>query len=166
MTNPMKLSHRGAAALLLLFGAGHTVGTFRGRSPAPEADSVLVAMRTVRFDFKGVERTFYDLFFGHALLVSVYLLGSAFVAWFLASVEQEHWPAVAPWRGDLRWRSWLRQRSRDVLLRRTGGVVRSRRRAAGDRQPPCDGAPTLDGVIAFANPLPGRRFALPLSFST
>jgi hypothetical protein len=96
MTNPMKLTHRGAAMLLLLFCAGHTVGTFGGRSPAPEADSVLVAMRTVRFDFNGVDRTFYDIFFGHALLVSVYLFGSAFVAWFLASVKHEHWPAVAP----------------------------------------------------------------------
>ena len=70
---PAKLTHRVAAALLLLFCAGHTVGAFLGRSPAPEADVVLEAMRTVRFDFHGVNRSFYELFLGHAHLVSLYL---------------------------------------------------------------------------------------------
>ena len=93
---PAKLTHRAAAALLLLFCAGHTVGSLLGRSPAPEADVVLETMRTVRFDFHGVSRSFYELFLGHAHLVSLYLAFSALVAWTLSSLEVELWSSVAP----------------------------------------------------------------------
>jgi hypothetical protein len=93
---PAKLTYRVAAALLLLFCAGHTIGGLLGRSPAPEADVVLATMRTVRFDFHGVHRTFYELFLGHALLVSLYLAVSAIVAWTLSSLEVENWSSVAP----------------------------------------------------------------------
>jgi hypothetical protein len=93
---PAKLTHRVAAALLLLFCAGHTGGTLLGRSPAREADVVLETMRTVRFDFHGISRSFYELFLGHGLLVSLYLAFSALVAWTLSSLEVELWPSVAP----------------------------------------------------------------------
>ena len=96
MGAPAKLTHRAAAALLLLFCAGHTVGTLLGRSPAPEADVVLETMRTVRFDFHGVNRSFYELFLGHAHLVSLYLAFSALIAWTLSSLEVELWSSVAP----------------------------------------------------------------------
>lgn len=92
----MKIAYRSAAILLLLFCGGHTVGTLAGRSPSPEADPVLTAMRTVRFDFNGVERTMFEIFFAHALLVSVFLLLSVLLAWTLSAVEPERWRPMAP----------------------------------------------------------------------
>jgi hypothetical protein len=91
----MKITHRIAAVLLLLFCIGHTVGTIAGRSPAPEAEPALRAMRAVHFDFHGVDRTFYGLFVGHALLVSVYLAASALLAWKLSNVEAARWHTIA-----------------------------------------------------------------------
>jgi hypothetical protein len=93
---PAKLMYRVAAALLLLFGAGHSVGTWLGQSPAPAADVVFEAMKTVRFDFHGIERSFYELFLGHAHLVSLYLAVSALVAWTLSGLAVEAWSSVGP----------------------------------------------------------------------
>jgi hypothetical protein len=53
-------------------------------------------MRTVHFDFNGADRTLGEIFLGHGLVVTVYLLGSALVAWTVAGVERERWPTVAP----------------------------------------------------------------------
>ena len=91
-----KLAHRAAALLLAAFFAGHTVGTFAGRSLGPAADAVLLSMRTVRFDFNGTDRTLGEILFGHGLLVSLYLLGSALLAWRLSSTDDRRWPTVAP----------------------------------------------------------------------
>jgi hypothetical protein len=92
----MKLAYRGAAVLILLFCAGHTVGSIAGRSPGGAADAVLVAMRDVHFDFKGSDRTFYEIFFGYELLVTFYLAGSALLALWLARADEERWRFVAP----------------------------------------------------------------------
>jgi len=90
----MRVTHRIAAVLLFVFCAGHTAGTVLGRSPAPAADAVLSAMRTVHFDFHGVDRTFYNMFLGLAALTSVYLAGSALFAWMLSSVDAAAWRTV------------------------------------------------------------------------
>ena len=90
----MRITHRIAAGLLFVFFAGHTVGTILGRSPAPAADAVLSAMRTVHFDFHGVDRTFYNMFLGLSALTSVYLASSALFAWMLSSAKPSAWPTV------------------------------------------------------------------------
>jgi hypothetical protein len=90
-----RITHRVAAILILLFAAGHTVGSLLGRSPAPEADPVLEAMRTVHFRFNGADRTFEQIFFGFGLVMSIYLVACAFLAWRLARVGAASWPTFA-----------------------------------------------------------------------
>ncbi|NUO51588.1 MAG: hypothetical protein HOV80_22255 [Polyangiaceae bacterium] len=87
--------------LVLLFCVGHTVGSLLGRSPAPEAEPVLLAMRTVHFDFKGADRTLDDIFFGLGLLVSLHLLVSVLVALRVASADASQWAIVAPFAWGL-----------------------------------------------------------------
>ena len=91
-----RLLYRIASVLLLLFCAGHTVGSLSGRSPDPAADAVLRSMRTVEFDFNGSQRTLYDIFFGFSMIVALFLLASALVAWRISSIAADQWATVAP----------------------------------------------------------------------
>jgi hypothetical protein len=86
------LVYRVAACLLFLFFAGHTVGSFSGRAPTAAAAPVLAAMKTVHFDFHGSTRTFYEIFFAYGLIVAMFLLSSAVVAWRLAAIDPRHSP--------------------------------------------------------------------------
>jgi len=89
------LVYRVAACLLLLFFAGHTAGSFAGSAPAPAAAPVLDAMKAVHFDFHGSARTFYDIFFGHGLIVSMFLLSSAVAAWRLSAIDPQRSQSAA-----------------------------------------------------------------------
>lgn len=93
---PAKVTHRVAAVLLALFFGGHTVGTLRGASPAPEADVALSHMRADRFAFHGVERTMSQIFLGTGLVVSIALFAAVVLAWRLSRANAEQWTALAP----------------------------------------------------------------------
>ncbi len=73
------LLYKTASGLLVFFGLTHTVGLFRPRTGAMEA--VLTSMRTVRFEIMGFNRTYGELYLGFGLLLTVYLLFSAVLAW-------------------------------------------------------------------------------------
>ena len=80
------LLYRVAAVLLVLFAAGHTVG-FLGFKPASaEALGVRDAMESVQFDFKGSMYTYGRFYRGFGLMVTAYLLFSAFLAWHLSGL--------------------------------------------------------------------------------
>ncbi len=84
-----------ASYLLVLFCAGHTAGgTLSQKSLGPDADSVFAAMKSVHFNFSGSSCTWYGFWFGFGMMVSVFLLWSAIVAWQLDKVRPESWPAV------------------------------------------------------------------------
>jgi len=83
------LVYRVAACLLFLFFAGHTLGSFAGRAPAPAAAPVLDAMKSVHFDFHASSRTFYEIFFGYGLIVSMFLLSLAVTAWRLSAIDPQ-----------------------------------------------------------------------------
>jgi hypothetical protein len=85
-----------AAYLLVLFCAGHTLGGMLAqRSLGLAADAVFASMKAVHFDFNGSTCSWYGFWFGFGLMVSVFLLFSAFVAWRLDAVRPESWPAVS-----------------------------------------------------------------------
>src|SRR3954453_23662183 len=90
-----RITHRIAAGLLALFCGGHTTGLLANRSPSPGADAVLEAMRTVHFQLNGADRTFERIFFGHGVLVSLYLAASALLAWKLATVAAASWSSFS-----------------------------------------------------------------------
>jgi hypothetical protein len=80
--------YRVAAALLLLFAVGHTLG-FRQSDPSWGVDSLLSSMRSIHFDVQGFHRTYWDLFVGAGLAVGVFYLFSAVFAWLLGGLPAE-----------------------------------------------------------------------------
>src|SRR5262245_39507132 len=123
---PMKLCYRAASMLLLFYCLGHTGGSLSGRSVGREGDAVLEAMRTVRFDFNGVQRTFYDFFFAFSTIVSLYLAASALLAWVLSSVDVERSATVAP----IAWGLFAAHVATAILTGRTySGAPQSSRRS-------------------------------------
>ena len=77
--------YRIASILLLLFDVGHTLG-FRQSDPKWGVDALLASMRSIHFDVQGFSRTYWDLFVGAGLFVSVFLLFAAVLTWQLAGL--------------------------------------------------------------------------------
>ncbi len=80
--------YRIAAILLLLFDIGHTLG-FRQSDPQWGVDALLASMRSIHFDMQGFSRSYWDLFVGAGLFVSVFLLFAAVLAWQLGGFSTE-----------------------------------------------------------------------------
>ncbi len=94
--------YRIAAGLLVVFCAMHTAGGMLSRrSRGPAADSVLTVMRDVHFTFMGADCTFYGFWLGFGLMVSVFLLFSAVVAWHLGGASVAERRRLAPVAGGL-----------------------------------------------------------------
>ena len=79
------LFYRIAAALLLLFAVGHTLG-FRQSDPKWEVDALLGSMRSIHFDVQGFNRTYWDLFEAAGFSVGVFYLFAAILAWQLGGL--------------------------------------------------------------------------------
>ena len=79
-----------AAVLLLLFAALHTIG-FRQVDPAWGVDAVVRSMQSTRFNIMGSSRSYWELFGGFGLIVSVFLVFTAVLAWQLASLPRQTW---------------------------------------------------------------------------
>jgi hypothetical protein len=94
----MKAFHclRIAAVLTLLYCAGHTIGMPWTPYTDPEATSVLEAMKSHRFEAEGFKGTYWDLYFGFGLIISVYLLVQAAVLWQVASLAKTDAIRVRP----------------------------------------------------------------------
>ena len=79
------LLYRSAAVLLLLFAVAHTLG-FRQSDPGWGVDALLSAMRSIRFDMQGSNRTYWDLFLAAGFSVGVFYLFAAILAWQLGGL--------------------------------------------------------------------------------
>lgn len=91
--SPFKIS----TYLTLLFFVGHTFGGMFGQaSMGPASDQVFDAMKSVHFDFNGSDSTWYGFWFGFGLMVSVYLLLTAFITWRLDRISPQQFALVAP----------------------------------------------------------------------
>jgi hypothetical protein len=77
--------YRIAAALLLLFAVGHTLG-FRQPDPQWGVDALLSSMRSIHFDVMGSNRTYWDLFLAAGFSVGVFYLFAAILAWQLGGL--------------------------------------------------------------------------------
>jgi hypothetical protein len=88
--------YRLAAFVLSLFFVAHTSGGMLAqKSLGPQSDAVFAAMKSVRFDFNGAICSWYGFWFGFGLMVSVFLLFSAVMAWQLDKVPPETWSSVS-----------------------------------------------------------------------
>jgi hypothetical protein len=77
--------YRIAAALLLLFAIGHTLG-FRQSDPAWGVNGVVSSMHGVHFDVQGFDRTYWDFYVAAGFSVGILYLFAAVLAWQLARV--------------------------------------------------------------------------------
>ena len=80
--------YRIAAVLLVLFAVGHTVG-FLQHDPSWGVDALLASMKSVHFGIQGFTRSYWDFFVGFGLLVTVFLLFAAVLAWQLGGLATE-----------------------------------------------------------------------------
>jgi len=80
------LLYRIAAVLILLFDIGHTAG-FPWSDPKWGVD--LHSIQSSRFDVLGSSRTYWDFYIGFGLIVTVFLLLAAVLAWQLGSLPEE-----------------------------------------------------------------------------
>ena len=80
--------YRVAAALLLLFAAGHTLG-FRQSDPAWGVDVLLNSMRSIHFNVQGFNRSYWDLFVAAGFSVGVFYIFSAVLAWQLGGLPAD-----------------------------------------------------------------------------
>ena len=82
------LLYRIAAALLMLFAVGHTLG-FRQSDPAWGVEALLASMRSVHFDVQGFNRTYWDLFVASGFSVGLFYLFAAVLAWQLGGLPPD-----------------------------------------------------------------------------
>ena len=78
--------YRIAAALLLLFAAGHTFGFSQPPDPTWGVDALVSSMRSIHFDVQGFNRTYWDFFLGAGYSIGVLYLFAAILAWQLGSL--------------------------------------------------------------------------------
>ena len=83
--------YRIAAVLILLFALGHSSG-YPWSDPAWGVD--LGAIQSTHFNVLGFSRTIWDFYVGFGLLVSVFLLLAAMLAWQLGSLPAQARPLL------------------------------------------------------------------------
>ncbi|HEV3298176.1 MAG TPA: hypothetical protein VG055_00950 [Planctomycetaceae bacterium] len=94
----MKAFHflRIAAVLTLLYCAGHTSGMPWTPYTDAEAASVLDTMKSHSFAEQGFQGTYWDLYMGFGLVISLYLLLQGMVLWQLGSLAKTEARRVRP----------------------------------------------------------------------
>jgi hypothetical protein len=94
----MKAFHflRIAAVVTLLYCAGHTIGRPWTPYTDSEATSVLDAMKDHSFEAEGFKGTYWDIYYGFGLVISIYLLLQAAVLWQVASLAKTDAMRVRP----------------------------------------------------------------------
>ena len=81
---------RGAAVLLALGAVAHTLGGMlgtarKGPGAGPDADRVLADMRSIRFEWRGAQCTWYGFWMGNGLSVSALLVLPVALLWLLGT---------------------------------------------------------------------------------
>lgn len=77
-----------AALVTLLYCAGHTMGMPWTPATGPQETAVIDAMKSVRFDALGSERTYWQFYFGFGLIISGYLAVQSAVLWLMAGLAK------------------------------------------------------------------------------
>ncbi len=75
-----------ASVMLLLFAAGHTFGFLRFTPPSAEGRAVYESMNSVHFQVKGSSFSYGGFYRGFGLSITVNMLFSAFLCWYLGAL--------------------------------------------------------------------------------
>ena len=82
---------RALAVVMLLFAAGHTLGTASPKvTRGPLEAALFAAMQGYRFPVMGFERSHWDFYRGFAQTISVWMVVVAVIAWQVARVGRRH----------------------------------------------------------------------------
>jgi len=84
-----------ASIISLLFTAGHTLGGLKKWSPMGD-NEVLRAMKGVRFETMGANRSYLDFFMGFGWSISVAMLMQTVLLWQMASLARTDPAHVRP----------------------------------------------------------------------
>jgi hypothetical protein len=84
-----------SSIITLLFAAGHTLGGLKYWSPMGD-NAVLQAMRTVRFDTMGANRSYLDFYMGFGYSLSMTQVMLAILLWQLAALARTNALSVRP----------------------------------------------------------------------
>lgn len=89
--------YRMSAVFLLLFGVLHTIGFLTFKPPTQEGLAVLNSMTNVHFQVNGADLSYGNFYKGFGLIVTIFFLFSAIVAWYLAKNQDRAigWSLVA-----------------------------------------------------------------------
>ncbi len=79
---------RVASVLTLLYCLGHTSGVPWTPAQGPTEMAVIEAMKSHHFDVIGLQRTYWDFYFGFGLIISVFMLAQAVILWQLAGLAK------------------------------------------------------------------------------
>ncbi len=80
--------------LLMLFAILHTIGFLTFIPPTSDGQAALAAMNSAHLEKAGTTYTYGMFYRGFGLFLTVYLLFSAYVAWYLGNVARSD-PSVA-----------------------------------------------------------------------
>ena len=86
---------RVSSVITALFAAGHALGGLKYWSPMGE-NAVLQAMRSVRFDVMGANRSYLDFYLGFGYSLSVIQVMLAILLWQFATMARTNAASVRP----------------------------------------------------------------------
>jgi hypothetical protein len=78
-----------SSGLLFLFSLIHLYGIFKPPVQGAAAELVSSVMRTIHFDIMGSRRNYWDFYFGFGLLLTVFHLFSAVLAWQFSGLDRQ-----------------------------------------------------------------------------
>jgi hypothetical protein len=84
-----------SSVISLLFAVGHTLGGLKNWSPMGN-NPVLQAMRSVRFDTLGVNRSYLDFYLGFGYSIAVFQAMLAILLWQLATLARTEAQGLRP----------------------------------------------------------------------
>ena len=87
--------YRVTAILLLLFAIGHTIGFLTFVPTTPQGQAALADMNTAHLETKGSTFTYGMFYRGFGLLLTAYLLFTAYVAWHLGNQSRRRPSEIA-----------------------------------------------------------------------
>src|SRR5438046_9168046 len=98
--NPFVLLRIGAVVAFLLF-AGHSLGAPWAPGDDSAVSAVVGAMKAARVPEMGPDRSYWDLYFGFGVSVSIYLLALAVLLWQTASLARSNFADARPFLASL-----------------------------------------------------------------
>ena len=98
--NPFVLLRIGAVVAFLLF-AGHSLGAPWAPGDDSAVSAVVGAMKAARVPEMGPDRSYWDLYFGFGVSVSIYLLALAVLLWQTASLARSNFADARPFMASL-----------------------------------------------------------------